>query len=143
MSLSKILDYLYCGNYNSIKKNLGFSFVVCCANELELPASFKCDGIKLNIDDNEWYDSHKYYNAIVSSGVLGKINQYINQQKSVLIYCRAGSQRSCALVAIYLIKYHNLELSEAIKHIYLCRPYAFNGGIKFIDTIKLSVIHDI
>jgi protein-tyrosine phosphatase len=47
-----------------------------------------------------------------------------------------GQQRSCAVVACYLIKYYNLTPQEAIDFIKLKRPIAFFGNVNFLQTIE-------
>lgn len=59
------------------------------------------------------------------------INHYLNLNYIVLIHCRAGRQRSCAIVAAYLMKYKNLSIDESIYKIKKKRPFAFFGNVNF------------
>jgi protein-tyrosine phosphatase len=47
-----------------------------------------------------------------------------------------GMQRSCAVVACYLIKYHGMDPIQAIDYIKSKRPFAFFGQVNFIDAIN-------
>ena len=43
----------------------------------------------------------------------------------------AGRQRSCAIVAAYLMRYHNYHIDDAIHYIKTKRPYAFFISVNF------------
>jgi protein-tyrosine phosphatase len=45
-------------------------------------------------------------------------------------------QRSCALVACYLIKYHNMKPIDAINYIKSKRRIAFFGNVNLLSTIE-------
>lgn len=45
-------------------------------------------------------------------------------------------QRSCALCACYLIKYHKMKPIEAINYIKSKRPIAFFGNVNLLSTIE-------
>jgi hypothetical protein len=135
MTLSKILDNIYIGNIHSIKKDLGFKLVINCSDDLPFP-KYECQKIRLPV--NDYIESSKhYYNLICETKILELI--HYNSDKTILVYCRAGCQRSCALVVIYLVLYKNYTLEDAIKYIHLCRPCAFNGEIRFLETINLCI----
>ena len=67
--------------------------------------------------------------------VLEKINTAINNNNKVLVHCYAGQQRSCAVVACYLIKYNNMNPYTAVNYIKMKRRIAFFGEINFIAAI--------
>ena len=69
--------------------------------------------------------------------VLEKIYLALQQDKPVLVHCFAGMQRSCALVASYLIKYHNFTPINAIDFIKTKRPIAFFGNVNFMDLLLM------
>jgi protein-tyrosine phosphatase len=56
----------------------------------------------------------------------------IENKRSVLVHCSMGIQRSCTVVACYLIKYYKMTPGEAIKCIKSKRPIAFFWKCKFI-----------
>jgi protein-tyrosine phosphatase len=72
---------------------------------------------------------------IKESCVLEKIHLALQENKPVLVHCFVGMQRSCALVACYLIKYHTMTPDEAIDYIKCKRPIAFFGRVNFMETI--------
>ena len=67
--------------------------------------------------------------------VLEKIHHALQQNKPVLVHCFAGMQRSCALVACYLIKYYDFTPKTAIDFIKSKRPIAFFGKVNFMDLL--------
>jgi protein-tyrosine phosphatase len=58
-------------------------------------------------------------------------------KKPVLVHCFAGMQRSCAVVACYLIKYYNITPLDAINFIKKKRNVAFFGGVNFMRTLEM------
>ena len=86
------------------------------------------------------HDSPDECNTLVSlikeTCVLEKMHECIINNMPVLVHCFAGMQRSCALVACYLIKYNNMTPDEAIDYIKCKRPIAFFGNVNFMETIK-------
>jgi len=77
--------------------------------------------------------------------VLEKMHDCIIKGQPVLVHCFAGMQRSCAVVACYLIKYHNMTPNEAIDYIKSKRPIAFFGQVNFMETlhkIKINLINE-
>ena len=78
----------------------------------------------------------KLLSLIHDSQVLEKMHLALQEKKPVLVHCFAGMQRSCALVACYLIKYNNMTPYEAIDYIKLKRPVAFFGQVNFMKTLK-------
>jgi protein-tyrosine phosphatase len=55
----------------------------------------------------------------------------------VLVHCHAGMQRSCAIVACYLVKYYDMTSYESISFIRAKRHIAFLYSINFLETINL------
>lgn len=77
----------------------------------------------------------KLLSLIHETQVLEKMHDTLQQNKPVLVHCFAGMQRSCALVACYLIKYNSMKPDEAIEYIKLKRPIAFFGKVNFMELI--------
>ena len=59
------------------------------------------------------------------------IDKHLKNGYVVLVHCVAGRQRSCAIVAGYLMKYHKLQQKEAIGFIKKKRPFAFFMNVNF------------
>ena len=50
------------------------------------------------------------------------------EQRNILVHCALGRQRSCAAVAAYLIRYHDMAPLEAMRFIVARKPDAFHWG---------------
>ena len=68
--------------------------------------------------------------------VLEYMHRFLGTNHTVLVHCHAGIQRSCAVVACYLVEYHGLTPDEAIEHIKDKRHVAFITGVNFKDTVE-------
>lgn len=69
--------------------------------------------------------------------VLPIMRQYLNNNKKVLVHCRAGMQRSAAIVAAYLMTYYNMSIYDAINYIKSKRQIAFFPGPNFLHTLEI------
>ena len=129
---SEILENLYIGNYESTKLlHASLNLVVNCTKNL--PIEFP-NTIRIPIDDSpEWNPALMDY--LTDSKILETIHTNILKKQKVLVHCMAGAQRSCAVVAIYLIKYYNMTPDKAISFIKSKRSIAFFGHITFIDAM--------
>ena len=75
---------------------------------------------------------------IYKTEVLEKMHTILTKtNKYVLIHCFAGMQRSCALVACYLIKYYTMTPEEAIEYIKTKIPIYFIGQVNFMKMITM------
>ena len=92
--------------------------------------------INLPVNDSP-DESNNLLKMINDTQVLEKIHLALQQNKPVLVHCFAGMQRSCALVACYLIKYHNFTPINAIDFIKTKRPIAFFGNVNFMDLLLM------
>jgi protein-tyrosine phosphatase len=72
---------------------------------------------------------------IKETHILENIHHALQKNKPVLVHCFAGMQRSCALVACYLIKYYDFTPKNAIDFIKSKRPIAFFGRVNFMDLL--------
>ena len=129
----KIMDYLYIGNIDSLKFESTFSLIVNCTREIECVRIKDCIQLPLRDDPGE---SDKMLHYINEKGVLEKIYETINRKENVLVHCYAGMQRSCAVVACYLVKYYNISPTTAIEFIKKNRPVAFFYNVNFMKTIQ-------
>ena len=65
------------------------------------------------------------------------MHEKIKNRENVLVHCFAGAQRSCAIVACYLITYYKVTPNDVIDFIKSRRRVAFFGGSNFIQTINM------
>ena len=130
---SKIIPNLYIGNRNSTQLLYpSLNLVVNCTRDL--PAIFP-NTIRVPIDDS--YDWNPVLlDIMINTNVLDTIHSNLLKGNKVLVHCMAGAQRSCAVVACYLIKYYGMYPEKAIEYIRKHRRIAFFGHITFEKAIE-------
>jgi len=129
----EIIPNLFIGNFHSLKYASKFAFIVNCTNNISFPKSCtNCMRISINDDP---FDCDKMLIIMKRLDILEKIRNFVKNKQPVLVHCYAGIQRSCAVVACYLMKYYNISPCTAINQIKMRRPYAFDGGVNFHDAL--------
>ena len=131
----EIIPNLFIGNINSLKYASKFGLIINCTDDIPFPKSCtNCMRISVKDDPSE---CDKLISMTKRFDILEKINSFIKLKKLVLVHCYAGMQRSCAVVACYLIKYYNIAPYTAISHIKMKRGVAFYGGVNFQRALDI------
>jgi protein-tyrosine phosphatase len=123
--MSKILDNLYLGSYDDIKKNIH----IAVESKLVINVSKECkyeteiEQLKLEYADNPNVNILENVNNICD-----KIHQHISNNETVFIHCWMGKSRSATLVLAYLITHQNFSLKEALDHVKSIRNINPNIG---------------
>jgi protein-tyrosine phosphatase len=134
--VNQIVDSLFLGNAKA-RTSHSYDMIVNCTCDIEFPSNYKGQCIRIPIADTDLESDSLILLAILEhKQVLEKINSFIKNKRPVLVHCLMGKQRSCAVVACYLIKYHNMTPQEAIGYIKLKRPIAFLGNVNFLFAIE-------
>ena len=132
-SHNHIIKNIYIGNRNSIEFHKDFSLIInCTKTDVAFPTDCSSVCIRVPVEDIP-DEAEKLYHLIQDNNILEKIHINVG---NVLVHCNAGRQRSCAVVACYLIKYHNMTPENAILYMKSKRREAFFGSINFLETIK-------
>jgi predicted protein tyrosine phosphatase len=132
-SYNHIINNVYIGNRHSIEHHAIFSLIInCTKTDVAFPPDCSAVCIRLPVEDIP-DEADKLYNLIHDNNILEMIYTNVG---NVLVHCNAGRQRSCAVVACYLIKYHNMKPYDAISFIKSRRREAFFGSINFLETLK-------
>tara|TARA_Y100000385_G_C12614420_1_gene434335 strand:- start:9 stop:506 length:498 start_codon:yes stop_codon:yes gene_type:complete len=139
----KITDNILLGNYKSTSrdniKNSGIDVVINCSPNLpfnnKLLHNYR---IAVNDDLTNKANLDLFENII---NILPIIHNHVKQNHKILIHCKAGMQRSAAVTAAYLMKYHDLSIEEAKKFIQEKRPIAFFMGSNFNLCLLLFQKH--
>ena len=112
-SFHEILPYLYIGDCSTFI----CSMIVNCTKEDEV-AFPECDSICIRIPVRDHpCESGLLLSYMKETDVLEKIHTQLKNNKTVLVHCSRGMQRSCAVVSCYLIRYHNMTAKSAIDFI--------------------------
>jgi protein-tyrosine phosphatase len=131
----QIIPYLYIGNINALDNHDKFGFIVNCTKDIPFSKDCtSCIRIPVNDDPNE---SEKLLDMIIRYSIMEKMNQFITMKIPVLVHCKAGMQRSCAVVACYLMKYYGIAPYTAVSQIKLKRNVAFFGAVNFQRALEL------
>ena len=128
----EIIDHLFIGSAKSLDEIENFDLIVNCTPDIFIKYPNK--SIRIPVKDNQ-DECNKLLQLLKDTDVLEKINTAINNKHKVLVHCQAGQQRSCALVACYLMKYNNMNPYIAVNYIKMKRRIAFFGEINFISAI--------
>ena len=132
----EIINNLFIGGGGSAKNRYGFSMIVNCTKKSDILFPTECKNcIRIGVDDSSKYHD-KLFEFIEETQVLDKIHDALQKGDKVLVHCFAGSQRSCAVVACYLIKYYKMNVIQAIQYIKNKRQIAFYGYVNFIGAIE-------
>ena len=136
-----ILDRLYLGNYKSPELyGDKVSLIINCTKDLPLlPNNNIRESIRIPINDDP-SECDNLLQFIKDNNILEKIHSTIIGGQSVLVHCKAGAQRSCAVVALYLIKYYKTQPSEAIEYIKKHRAIAFFGHVNFMKALQGDIL---
>lgn len=131
---SEIREFLYVGSANAITSANKFDLIINCTPDMREPKQYK-QFIRLPISDDP-NDTENAFSIINETGVLAVIDTAIVNRQHVLVHCYAGEQRSCAIVACYLIRYQGMTSFEAITYLQHRHEYAFNGGANLIELLE-------
>ena len=133
MDYNHIINNVYIGNRNSVAHHRDFSLIInCTKSDVSFPTDCFSVCIRLPVEDIP-DEAIKLYHLICDNQILELIHM---SHGKVLVHCNAGRQRSCAVVACYLVKYHNMTPDDAVLFIKSKRREAFFGAINFADTIQ-------
>ena len=138
-----VTENIFIGGIESAKTRWKeFDLIVNCTRDIPFPKVDlldphrrhpECIRIAVNDNPDEWVNM---MNQLATTNVLQRIRHYVQHDKRVLVHCYAGMQRSCAVVACYLVQYYEVTPRVAMDHIIKYRPMAFFGGANFLQAIQ-------
>jgi protein-tyrosine phosphatase len=132
----EITEHLFVGGAEAAKNDYGFSMVVNCTRNTDITFPTECKHcVRIEIDDSP-KDYDKLFRCIEESRVLDEIHSVLQKGEKVLVHCFTGAQRSCAVVACYLLKYHAMTVKGVIEYIKNKRSIAFFGDVHFIRAME-------
>lgn len=131
---NEIISFLFVGDRHALDNYYNYELIVNCTPNLPFP-EYNTKRIRIPIKDDHIYD-RDLFELLENNNILENINEYVSGGQGVLINCNCGVQRSCAVAACYLVKYHRYTPERAIKKIQNKRPQAFSESVHFYDTIN-------
>jgi len=139
MDASEIVPGLFVGNAKSAQRHAEFDMIVNCTCNFPFPQGC-ARGVRIPVNDDP-FDSIPLYHVLRDGTALADIHEVLAAGGAVLVHCMAGAQRSPAVVACYLIKYHGMSIEKAIAHVQTRRPVAFFWGVDLYDAIRAYSRH--
>ena len=138
-----ITDNLLLGNYKSTTKNYIYNsnidVVVNCTPYLPFHNKL-IHNYRISVYDDLTNKANlDLLESIIN--ILPIIHNHVLKKHKILIHCKAGMQRSAAVTAAYLMKYHNLSIEEAKSFIKSRRSVAFFMGSNFNLCLLLFQKH--
>ena len=118
--VNQIIPNLYLGNYCSSFLN-NYDLVINCTKDL-LFSNNNNIKIRIPIDDNYIFKNNDIIKYIK---ILEEIDDAINKNKNVLVFCKFGFQRSTTIILLYLIIKKKLSKIDAIKLIKTNRSISY------------------
>ncbi len=112
--MSQIFENLYLGSYRDAKDKTfltsqKITHIVTVGYELKTPYPSLFEYLYIPAKDHSQWRLDDYFDDIADF-----IHKALTDNKgNVLVHCQKGVSRSTASVIAYLIKYHNMQLSEA------------------------------
>jgi dual specificity phosphatase 12 len=92
-------------------------------------------GTRLPVNDDRQPESIR-----IMQRYLPKILDDIDSKRiagiNVLVHCRAGQQRSAAVIAAYLMKTTHMTPDEAVSYVKSRKPDAFFTGVNFYEALS-------
>ena len=136
-SCDEIVKNLYVGSRHTYTNSpLVFSMIVNCTPDIPFP-DYCMHTIRIPIQDDP-DEVPRLLRILQDLHVLETMHRALKENQRVLVHCSAGIQRSCAVVACYLVEYRGLTAEEAVEYIRRKRPIAFHGGSNFWDAIHTT-----
>ena len=138
---NRITKNIHVGNYKSSSidyiTKTQFDVIVNCSPDVPFQ-SINTLNHRVPVYDDLTFHSNLMLAKHITK-ILPIIHDYNMANKKILIHCRAGMQRSAAVLAAYLIKYNNMSVKDSITTIRLYRPAAFLCGSNF--NVCLNILH--
>jgi protein-tyrosine phosphatase len=140
-TMNEIFPNLYIGNQEaSATYGSQFDMVVNCTPDVPFAQRRISDPdaavtVRIAINDHP-SQNPLMLEAMNKGGVLERMHDVLQRGRKVLVHCHAGMQRSCAVVAFYMMKYYDVSLKDAMAFIRQNRPVAFYGGATFLPALQ-------
>ena len=116
------------------KSKLNIDFIVNCQKDLHFLGKY--NQYRMDISNNlEKYEIIKMYEYLNETSEF--IYKKLSNNKSVLVLCESGSQKSGAIIAAYIIKYGKINLKKTILSLRTKHKTIFYPSIDYLNSLKM------
>ena len=130
--LYQVLPLLWISDYPGARQAPYDWYIINCTKDLPMVSDF---GTRLPVNDDRQPESIR-----IMQRYLPKILDDIDSKRiagiNVLVHCRAGQQRSAAVIAAYLMKTTHMTPDEAVSYVKSRKPDAFFTGVNFYEALS-------
>jgi predicted protein tyrosine phosphatase len=138
MVVATVLPNLLLGNVGD-SETLGpqMALVVNCTADLPFHGDTSTQAqLRVGVHDNgDDRQQDLLLRHLVDTDLLERIGRTLADGRRVLVHCRAGQQRSAAVVAAYLMASTGCTAADAIARLRGCKRDAFFGAVNFHRTL--------
>lgn len=139
--IDNVLPNLYIGNiYTALNKDIltknNIDVIINCSTDIPF---IKLDSIKMTYRfpiDDDLSEKHIDNMAQNIDKYVDIIRTHIKNNHNVYVHCRAGIQRSPSVIIGYLIKYNDMDLTQAIHYLRSVRNGVFRPENHFYKSLK-------
>jgi len=137
-SANEVLPGLWLGNIID-SQNKGFlkkiDVVINCSKDIAFSVPYT-NNIRIPIEDDlQKTEMVKLYTMLPD--ITRKMHDYLANNKTILIHCYAGKQRSAAVIVAYCIRYLDLSLNDAVILLKTRRKIVFTPFLNFKSALVL------
>ena len=137
-SANEVLTGLWLGNIidSQNKKFLKkIDVVINCSKDIAFSVPYT-NNIRIPIDDDlQKKEMVKLYTMLPD--ITRKMHDYLANNKTILVHCYAGKQRSAAVIVAYCIRYLDLSLNDAVILLKTRRKIIFTPFLNFKPALVL------
>ena len=134
MSYDEIIGRLFIGSADAVFSIIQFSLIVNCTKDISFP-KYETECIRVSVDDSA-DNAYEFLECLKNTNVLERIHKVLTNNQRVLVH--GYINRSCIVMACYLIKYHCMSDKDALIYIKNKHNVAFYGDNNHIVTLFIK-----
>ena len=138
--MTEIIKGLYLGNRDTPVCDQNYSLIINCTPDLPLHPE-ECRQIRIPVWDRPESAQYTVMQNCLPT-VVRAIDDALQRQQKVLVYCAEGQSRSPTVIACYLLWINrDWTADQSIKSVKDRDSNAFFGGVTFQKVIEWAVMH--
>ena len=128
--MKRLTRHIYVGSEKDSRTPEAFDVVVNCSPNLPFFTTENQISVRIPFEDGGFEEDNVILRERIPAFVV-EMDAWVRDDKTVLVHCRMGFQRSCTVIAAYLIWRHAISARTAISVMQHAYKYAFYGGPNF------------